>query len=270
MSNWLRELFGVDKPIIGMCHLPPLPGDPFYSGESLDNILERVRTDLQALQKGGVDGVLFSNEFSMPYVTRVATVTVACMARIIGQLHKEIRIPFGVDVLWDPYATLDLAAATEALFVREVFSGVYASDFGLWSINFGEVARHRKLLGLEKLKLIFNVVPESAKYLAERDITDVVKTTVFNHKPDAICISGRTAGVPTDESILKRAKDAAGQIPVFANTGVSVHNVETVLSIADGAIVGTFFKRDGKFENPVDEERVKALIDKVKAIRKGI
>jgi predicted TIM-barrel enzyme len=34
-------------------------------------------------------------------------------------------------VLWDPYASIDLAAATGAKFIREIMSGVYASDFGL-------------------------------------------------------------------------------------------------------------------------------------------
>lgn len=267
MAEWLRELFDVDKPIVGMCHLPPLPGDPFYEGEDFDTIIERVRADLWALQNGGVDGILFSNEFSLPYVTKVPAATIACMARIIGQLYSEIRVPFGVDVLWDPFATLDLAAATEAKFAREVFSGVYASDFGLWSISFGEVVRHKKMLNLRNLKLFFNVVPESAKYLADREITDIVRTTIFNHQPDGICVSGLTAGVPTNQSMLRKAKEAAGDVPVFANTGVSITNVEEVLSIADGAFVGTFFKRDGKFDKPVDEDRVKILMEKVRMIR---
>src|SRR5512137_401723 len=134
MNTWIEDLFGTKKPVIAMCHLGALPGDPYYDTEKgMQGVLEWAHKDLLALQNGGVDAVMFSNEFSLPYLTRVHTVTVAAMARIIGELLNEIRIPFGVNVLWDPSASLDLAAATGASFVREVFSGVYASYFGLWN-----------------------------------------------------------------------------------------------------------------------------------------
>jgi membrane complex biogenesis BtpA family protein len=210
---------------------------------------------------------MFSNEFSMPYLTQVHTVTVACMARIIGELMNDIRVPFGVNVLWDPNASLDLAAATGARFVREIFSGVYASDFGLWNPNCGEIVRHQHAVGADNVKLLFNILPEAAQYLANRDIADIAKSTVFNHRPDALCVSGLVAGAQTDASILRRVKDAVPDTVVLANTGVRLENVEEQLSIADGAVVGTTFKYDGKFENHIDETRVKAFMDKVKAFR---
>ena len=179
----------------------------------------------------------------------------------------DIKIPFGVNVLWDPIATLDLAAATGAKFVREIFTGVYASDFGLWNTNCGATVRHQYAIGAEKIKLLFNIVPEAAKYLADRDIVDIAKSTVFNTRPDALCVSGLTAGIETDVQILRRVKEAVPDTVVFANTGVRLENVEEQLKFADGAIVGTTFKRDGRFENHVDEERVRVFMDKVKAIR---
>jgi len=271
-GNWLKEVFGLEKPIIGMCHLLPLPGDPFYKEGSLSEVIEWAKRDLLSLQNGGVDGVIFSNEFSLPYLTKVSTVTVATMARIIGELIPHIKVPFGVDVLWDPIATIDLAVATGAKFVREVFSGVYASDFGLWNLNYGEIARHRKYVGAQEVRMFFNVVPESAKYLAEREILQIVKTTLFNHRPDALCVSGLTAGSPVDLNTLLRVKEMASQVgvPVFANTGVTVHNVDKVLEVADGAIVGTAFKYEGKFENHVDEKRVREFMEKVHSLRRNV
>jgi membrane complex biogenesis BtpA family protein len=212
---------------------------------------------------------MFSNEFSLPYLTEVKTETVAAMARIIGELKPEIRIPFGVNVLWDAKKSLDLAVATGALFVREIFTGAYASDFGIWNTNVGETVRHQYRIGAEKVKLLFNIVPEAAQYLAGRDIESIAKSTVFNNRPDALCVSGLTAGAETDSQILKRVKDAVPDTVVLANTGVRQQNVEKQLSIADGAVVGTTFKVDGKFENHVDKARVKAFMDKVKAFRKG-
>ncbi len=265
MKNWMEELFGVEKPVIAMCHLGALPGDPHYDkGESLKGVMEWARKDLLALQNGGVDAVMFSNEFSRPYLTRVQPVSVACMARIIGELLPEIKVPFGVNVLWDPAASLDLAVATGARFVREVFSGVYASDFGLWNPDCGEIIRHQYAIGAEQVRLLFNIVPEAARYLADRDIVEIAKTTVFNHQPDGLCISGLTAGSPTDIDIIRRVKEVLPDTPVFANTGVRLENVEQQLGIADGAIVGTTFKVEGRFENHVDLARVKKFMSKVK------
>ena len=268
MKSWIEETFNCKKPIIAMCHLNSLPGDPYFDRkEGMKKVIEWARNDLMALQNGGVDAVMFSNEFSIPYMTKVETITVAAMARVIGELMDDIVVPFGVNVLWDPVASLDLASATGAKFVREIFSGVYASDFGLWNTNFGAVARHQRAIGAEDVKLLFNIVPEAAKYLADRDIEDIAKSTVFNNLPDALCVSGLIAGARTDTQVLKKVKDAVPDTPVFANTGVCLENVEEQLSIADGAVVGTTFKHDGIFENHVDEKRVKLFMEKVKSIR---
>ena len=125
---WTEELFGVKKPIIAMCHLRALPGDPYFDKVGgMKQVVELARRDLLALQNGGVDAVMFSNEFSRPYLTDVHVETVASMARIIGELMPDIRIPYGVNVLWDPKKSLDLAVAVEACFVREIFTGLYAS-----------------------------------------------------------------------------------------------------------------------------------------------
>ena len=265
---WIEEVFGCRKPIIGMCHLNALPGDPSYDGRGgMQEVLAWARRDLQALQNGGIDAVMFSNEFSLPYLKRVETVTVAAMARIIGELMPEINVPFGVNVLWDPAASLDLAVSTGARFVREIFTGVYASDFGLWNTDCGAVVRHQHAVGAQEVKLLFNIVPEAAKYLADRDMVDVARSTVFNNRPDALCVSGLTAGRQADTQVLISVKDAVADTPVFANTGVKLENVAEQLAIADGAVVGTTFKYDGRFENHVDEARVKAFMDKVKSIR---
>ena len=267
-NNWLKKMFGVNKPIIAMCHLLPLPGDPHYDlSGGMDKVVEVARQDLLSLIEGGVDGVMFSNEFSLPYLTKVKAQTTAAMARIIGELKPLLKIPFGVNVLWDPIASIDLAAATGALFIREIMSGVYASDFGLWNTCPGETARHKVEVGRKDLKLLYNIVPEAARYLADRSIEDIAKTTVFNNLPDALCVSGLTAGSETDSQILFRVKKVVPDTVVFSNTGCKIENIEKQLAHADGAVVGTTFKIDGKFENRVDKNRVKAFMDKVRSIR---
>lgn len=268
MNSWLSEVFDVPKPIIGMCHLPPLPGDPSYDAAGgMDKVLAHARQELAALQEGGVDGVLISNEFSLPYLTTTEPITAVSMARVIGEVRSELEVPFGVNVLWDGIASIDLAVATGAAFVREVFTGVYASDFGLWNTDVGKAARHRARVGAQGVRLLYNIVPEAAAYLASRDLAQLTKSTVFNGTPDGLCVSGLTAGAATDTSTLAVVKENAGDVPVFVNTGVRPETVAESLQYADAAIVGTSLKRDGIFANQVDPARVAELMQVVKELR---
>jgi membrane complex biogenesis BtpA family protein len=266
--QWMLDLFHVRKPIIAMCHLRALPGDPGYDAErGLAWVVDQAQRDLAALQDGGVDAVMFSNEYSLPYLLRVEPITPITMARAIGELLHEIRVPFGVNVLWDAQATLELAVATGAQFVREIFSGVYASDFGLWNTNSGQTARHRRRLHGEQVRLLYNIVPEAAVYLGGRDIAAIARSTVFNTQPDVLCVSGLIAGAEAAEETLRVVKAAVPETPVFANTGVRLENVAAQLAVADGAVVGTTFKRDGYIWNEVDQTRVAAFMDKVRSLR---
>jgi len=267
----MKETIGNETPIVAMCHLRAMKGDPNFDTDlsegSMERVVELARRDLLALQNGGVDAVMFSNEFSLPYLTKTEPINAICMARIIGELKKDIKIPFGVNVLWDGTASIDLAAATGAKFIREIMSGVYASDFGLWNTNCGELARHRQRIGAKDVRMIFNIVPEAAAYLGNRSIEDIARSTEFNCQPDVICVSGLIAGANTDTQILSRAKSVLKHTPLFCNTGVRPENVVEQLEASDGAVVGTTFKVDGKFENTVDEARVAAFMKIVRSYR---
>ena len=270
-SGWLEELFHVKKPIIAMCHLQPLPGDPYYDEEGgMEKVVECAKHDVIALQNGGVDGIMFSNEYSLPYLTRMEPITLAAMAFVIGQVRDLVRIPFGVNCLWDPISSLDVAKAVGGSFIREIISGVYASDFGIWNTNSGETARHRHRIGADDIRMLYNIVPEAAVYLSARDIASIAKTTEFNCRPDALCVSGLTAGSETDTQILSQVKTAVKKTPVFCNTGCNKDNVTRQLSVADGVVCATTFKVDGRFENPVDEARVREFMDIVKEYRKKL
>lgn len=264
---WMKDLFGTDKPVIGMMHLMAMPTDPKYDKEGgLDKVIDRARHDLHALQDGGIDAVLFTNEFSIPYTDNVRPVTVACMARIIGELKNEIRVPFGVNIAVDPYKAFDLACAVDAQFIRGTFFGAYASDDGISSVPMGEMMRHKAELHLDDLKLLATIVPEGAKQIAERPIEDVVRSVDFAMNPDAMLVFGLTAGRPIDDSLISRSKKVTDK-PVLASNGVKAATIEKTLSIADGCVVGTSLKYNGSFYDAVDQERVKELMDIAKRFR---
>lgn len=205
----IKELFGTSKPIIALLHLRELPGDPGYPrGEKIEHQAERARKELRALQDGGVDGILFSNEFSYPYMDELRHVTTAAMGYIIGRLKEEIRIPFGVHAISDPMATIELAAAVEAQFVRGVFAGGYVGEGGIRSKNAGEYVRRKMALGLDDLMMFYMINAESDGDLSGRDLEVTAKATVFKCHPQGVCMSGIHAGLDADTGDLQKIRDA--------------------------------------------------------------
>ena len=263
---WTDEMFGVKKPVIALLHLDALPGDPGFCG-SMAEVVRHAAEDLNALQAGGVDGVLIANEFSLPYTPDTEYVTVAAMANVIGQLKHDISIPFGVNIVMGPMATIELAAATGAKFCRSAFTGAYAGEYGLYISGNSKPIRRKKELGLDDLKLFYKVNPESDAYLVPRDIKVVTKSILFGDFADALCVSGSHAGGEASSQLLVDVKNVAAGVPVFCNTGCSHSNVREKFAISDGACMGTAFKKDGFFKNHVDVQRVKDFMEIVRDIR---
>lgn len=266
---WTKELFGVEKPIIALLHLRALPGDPLYAGD-MDAVYRQAREDLIALQEGGVDGVLIANEFSLPYQPKAEPVTVGAMGYLVGRLKEDIKVPFGVNVVLNPLPSLELAAATGANFIRSAFTGTYMGENGVVTTDVAATVRRKKALGLDHLKLLYKVNPESDAYLVPRDIKVITKSILFHCAPDALCVSGASAGSETSTDFMAEVRSVSGDVPVFCNTGCNAKTAVEKLSHSDGACVGTTFKKDGKFENNVDPERVAAFMGIVKEFRKTL
>ncbi len=268
MSDMIKELFGVTKPVIAMAHLPALPGTPRYNHKTgVEGIVEHVRQDARLLLEGGVDAILFCNEDDRPYTFRANFESVAVMTRVVSELRPTDR-PFGVDFLWDAKAPLAIAKATGGAFIREVITGVYESDMGLWAPDAGELYRYRRQIDAESVKIFANITPEFASPLGNRSIYQRAKSAVTSSLVDAILIAGPMAGAEPDIAALKKAKEAVGDsMPVFLNTGARVDNIKAFLTVADAVIVGSSLKIDGYTWNPVEASRVKAFMQAVKEVR---
>lgn len=268
---WIHDMFGTEKPIIALLHLDALPGDPGFCGD-MHVVTDHAEHDLMALQDGGVDGILIANEFSLPYQPVADLAVVSAMAFIIGKLKDQIRVPFGVNVVKNPIATIDLAAATGACFGRSCFSGAYMGEYGVYVSNSGEAVRHRKALGMEDFKLLFKVNPEADAYLVQRDIQVVAKSIMFGGFADGLCVSGASAGAEPDDVILSRVHEAAkpNHVPVFCNTGCNHQNVREKLNHCDAVCIGSAFKKDGIFNQRVDVKRVQDFMGIVREIRREL
>ena len=267
----LKQLFDVDKPAVAMAHLPPMPGTPLYDETGGPGaIVESVARDVEQLVGAGFDAILFCNEGDRPYQLQASLEGVAMMARVVAEVAPSDR-PFGVDYLWDPQAALAVAAVTGASFIREVATGVYESDMGLWAPDAGKLLRHRRELDAEHVAVFMNITPEFASTVGTRDIATTARSVRVSSLADAILVSGPMAGAEPSVDAVREAKRGCGdETPVFANTGVKSSNVKDFLAVADGAIVGSDLKVDGGTWNPVDSERASRFMTEVRAVRESL
>jgi membrane complex biogenesis BtpA family protein len=260
--------FGTARPVIAMVHLGALPGSPLHDAEAgLEGLVEGARADLAALQAAGFDAVMFGNENDRPYEFEVDRASTATMAYVIGRLRGEIAVPFGVNVLWDPMSTVALAAATGAAFVREIFTGTYASDMGPWTPDAGRAMRYRDRLGRKDCLMLYNVSAEFADSLDRRPLPDRARSAVFSSIPDAVLVSGQITGEAARMEDLEAVKAVLPQVPVMANTGVKHATVAEVLRIADGCVVGSALKVDGDTWAPVDPDRARDFMARARDAR---
>ncbi len=263
------DFFGSKKKaVIAMAHIGALPGAPLYDAKGgVAKLVDDVARDIEKLQSGGVDAIMFGNENDRPYVFKATPEGIAAMTAVVQALKPMLTVPFGVNYLWDPVASVAIGAATGANFVREIFTGLFASDMGLWQPDCAAASRLRAQVGRPDLKLLFNINAEFAFSLDQRPIELRARSAVFSSLADAILVSGPITGQPADASDLRKVCETIENVPVFANTGVNIDNVTDVLSLASGVVIGTHFKVNSDTWNPVDGDRVKRFMDKVARLR---
>lgn len=259
-------LFGMRKPVIGMVHLPALPGSPYAGACTRQELLDAAMRDRDALLEAGFDAISISNEGDRPYVTSVPPETVALFTYLASELTRGLEIPFGCGVLLDPRASLSVARAIGAHFVRMTYS-VEAGSFGLVVQSPGELLRYRRAIGADNVGLLANYSAHFSTSLDSRPITELARTYAALSPPDAIQVHGAGAGIPPPLADVEAIRAAVPEVPVLVASGVTETIVGEVLEVADGAIVGTCLKHGGRIYNPVDPERAKRFMHLARTAR---
>src|SRR5881296_1385920 len=243
------------RTLIGMVHLPPLPGSPRWDG-SMERAITAAVTDATVLIEGGMDALLVENYGDVPFTPgRVEPSTVAAMAVIVAAIRRAVpRVALGVNVLKnDARAALAVACAGGAQFIRvNVHAGAVVADQGIVQSEAYHTLRDRRLLGAD-------VQGKHAAPVAAVELEQEARDLVHRGLADALVVSGKATGEATAIGDIKRVRSAVPTVPVLVGSGVTADSVSELLSVAEGVIVGTFVKRDGSVRQPVDSERVRRL-----------
>ncbi|MEO2241163.1 MAG: BtpA/SgcQ family protein [Euryarchaeota archaeon] len=245
--------------IIGVVHLPPLPGSP--RARDMEEVIERAIRDASRLEEGGVDAVLVENYGDAPYhPADVPKVTVACMTRVVAEVIESVSVPVGVNVLRnDALAALSVCAATGASFIRvNAYVEAVATDQGILRPVAHEVQRELRNLGLD-VDVYADVKVKHGRPLDDRPIEDVARDAVERGLADAVIVTGSATGAAPEPEEVERVARVVDR--VLVGSGVTPDNASEFLKRgASGFIVGTYFKRGGVTENPVDVDRVRELV----------
>jgi membrane complex biogenesis BtpA family protein len=267
----MREIFKVDKPIIGVVHLPPLPGSPKHT-LPIEKILERALKDAKTYSDGGIDGIIIENFGDVPfYPDKVGPETIAAMTHVASRVEDAIDIPIGIQVLRnDAEASLSIAKIVGGKFIRiNILCEAMVTDQGIIQPRAYDIQRFRKFIGAENIKIFADVHVKHAAPLAERDIGDSAEDLVYRSLADAIIVTGVLTGKQTDIRKVEKIKSrkSLANVPVLVGGGVHRGNVEEYLPFCDGIIIGTSLKVNEITTNPVDPQKVKEFMKKVNEIR---
>ena len=254
-APWPRE-----RRLVGMVHLPALPGAPRWGG-SMEAVLERAVSDARALEAAGFDAVLVENFLDAPFFpSEVPPETVAGMTRAVAAVREATSLPVGVNVLRnDARAALAAAAATGAGFLRvNVHTGVMFTDQGTVEGRAAETVRLRAGLGVP-VSLLADVLVKHATPPPGRTLEEAARDSWHRGLADALVVSGTATGAPTGLERVRRVRRAVPEARILVGSGVGPGTVAAVLEVADGAIVGTAVTREGRAGSGVDPERARRL-----------
>jgi membrane complex biogenesis BtpA family protein len=258
-----RSVFPVAKPIIGVIHLPPLPG---YAGSpGLGAVIDKALTDLEALERGGADGALVENENDRPHRVEASRETIAVMTRVARELGRaRTKLPIGVEILLhDPEASIAVAHAAGGVFIRTDYfvDPMERPEYGgAMRIDPKGWLGYRDALGAEDVLVLADLQVKYARMTIERTLEESARLAVAE-RADALIVTGKSTGDPPGVQDIRAAKRGANGVPVFIGSGLDAADANGLMRVADGAIVGTSLQEEGF----IRAERVRALIARARA-----
>ncbi|MBF2021031.1 MAG: BtpA/SgcQ family protein [Hydrococcus sp. C42_A2020_068] len=263
----LTQIFNTPNPIIGVVHLLPLPTSARWGG-SLKAVIERAEQEATALAAGGVDGIIVENFFDAPFAKDcVDPAVVSAMTLIVDRIMNLVVVPVGINLLRnDAKSALAIASCVNAQFIRvNVLTGVMATDQGLIEGQAHQLMRYRRELEAD-VAILADVLVKHARPLGMPNLTTAVQETIERGLADAVILSGWATGSPPSFEDLELATTAAKGTPVLIGSGATWENIGQLMKAADGAIVASSLKRNGKITEPIDPIRVAQFVEAARQV----
>ena len=255
-------MFDLPRPfLVGMIHLPPLPGSPKHN-QSLAELIEHALTDARELREAGFGAVLIENFGDVPFTGgRLEPATVATMGIVAAEVRSATELPVGINALRnDAISALGIAAAAEAAFIRvNVHTGVAATDQGLLEGQADQTLRYRQRLSRD-IAIFADVHVKHATPVSQPDIKLAAEEAAYRGLADGLIVTGPATGRPTDLDNVRRVKQAVPDRPVLVGSGATADNVADILAVADGVIVGSSLKAGGRPDEPVDPQLARTFV----------
>jgi len=263
----LEDLFGRGRVVIGVVHLPALPGSPAYRGAAIDALVDAAVEDARRYARGGVHGLILENHGDIPFAKPddLGPETAAVMAVITDRVRREVGLPLGINVLANGAKhALAVAQAAGAGFVRvNQWANAYVANEGILEGPAAAATRYRAWLRADGIRVFADVhVKHGAHAItADRSLDELARDLEF-FDADAVIVTGQRTGDGADLAELAAVR-AATSLPLLVGSGVTPESVGPILGIANGVIVASALKEDGVWWNPVSEARVRAFMNAV-------
>ena len=261
----MKNVLNASPLLIGVVHLRPLPGSPRFGGNVRD-IIDFAVEDARAYERGGAHAIFIENFGDVPFTkASVGPETIAAMTAAGCAIRAAVKLPIGFNVLRnDAKAALALCAACGGDFVRvNIHTGAMLTDQGLIEGDAFNTVRYRGQV-CPGAEIFADVHVKHAVPLGDWSLEDAAHDTVERGLADALIVSGVGTGQAADIEDVERVRRACPKAKLLLGSGVNAANVKDYLRFADGVIVGSSLKRDGKLANPVDAKRVAALVRAMK------
>ncbi|MEM1220268.1 MAG: BtpA/SgcQ family protein [Bacteroidota bacterium] len=267
----LSDLFPYRCPLIGMIHVPALPGTPAYGGR-LSDILKKVEEETRVFAELGMDGILLENMHDIPYLKReVGPEITAGMTAAAQVARTYFNGPIGIQILAGAnQAALAVALAASLDFVRaEGFVFGHLADEGWMESDAGKLLRYRKLIGATHIPILADIKKKHASHALTQDV-DLVETANAAHffAADGVIVTGNSTGQVVREEDLQVLQATRKKLPVWIGSGLSAENLPMLYPLIDGAIVGSWIKKEGFWKNPLEPARIEQLLEVIGALRK--
>ena len=264
----ITEKIQAKKMVFGMVHVGALPGTPRYQG-NLQKVIQTAVQEAKLYQEAGLDGLILENMHDLPYLKRqVGPEITTAMTAVAVAVRKAVEFPIGIQILAGANKqALAVALAADLQFVRcEGFVFAHVADEGLMQSDAGQLLRYRKLLEAEDIAIFTDIKKKHSAHNITSDVSlaETAKAAEF-FLTDGVIISGSSTGKAVDSKELATLTQIS--VPIILGSGLTAQNISQYWNLAQGFIVGSYFKKDGFWQNEIDKQRLQKFMKQAEKLQ---